>query len=297
MGKGVVRVKVSTMLKLGRMSNLPTIWTNTAVGLAFAGLLTNYTLAIIAMVAMSLMYIGGMFLNDAFDAKWDAQHNATRPIPSKETTVEEAAAFGSLFFLAAILLIVTIAREEQIISALISAVGLIVCILIYDWKHKAWSFSAWIMGACRLLVYVTAADLLSNSGWPVLAIGACVMAYIAGITYLARSEHLNQMNSMWPIALLYCPTATVIYFASITNNFSIILLATLLATIFWTLYSIRSLMPGETRNIGKAISNLLAGICLLDASFLFLLDQVILGRFALVAFILCLLLQRKIPAS
>jgi len=38
----------------------------------------------------SLLYIGGMFLNDAFDATFDRQYRTERPIPSgavKERTV------------------------------------------------------------------------------------------------------------------------------------------------------------------------------------------------------------------
>ena len=69
-------------LRLGRVSNLPTVWTNTLAGIVLAGgdVLEARSLAL--FVAMSLFYLGGMYLNDAFDAEIDARERPERPIPS-----------------------------------------------------------------------------------------------------------------------------------------------------------------------------------------------------------------------
>ena len=55
-------------LRLGRVSNLPTVWTNVAAAAVLAGV-PLASLGVLALaVACSLFYVGGMFLNDAFDA-------------------------------------------------------------------------------------------------------------------------------------------------------------------------------------------------------------------------------------
>ena len=46
------------------------------------------------MVSLSLFYVGGMYLNDAFDAQFDAQHRLERPIPSGAIRVETVWGLG-----------------------------------------------------------------------------------------------------------------------------------------------------------------------------------------------------------
>ncbi len=69
-------------LILGRVSNLPTVWTNTLVGLALAGGAAGDARTLPLLLALSLFYLGGMYLNDAFDAAGDAVERPERPIPS-----------------------------------------------------------------------------------------------------------------------------------------------------------------------------------------------------------------------
>ncbi|NOY00546.1 MAG: UbiA family prenyltransferase, partial [Verrucomicrobia bacterium] len=70
-----------TILVLGRMSNLPTVWTNVMAGWFLAGGTWVGELWWV-MTGVSLLYVGGMTLNDAFDAEWDAKHAVDRPIPA-----------------------------------------------------------------------------------------------------------------------------------------------------------------------------------------------------------------------
>src|SRR5215470_11854017 len=73
---------LSVALRLGRISNLPTVWPNTLVGVTLAGGVSFDTRVLLLLVAFSLFYIGGMFLNDAFDREFDARTRPDRPIPS-----------------------------------------------------------------------------------------------------------------------------------------------------------------------------------------------------------------------
>ena len=69
-------------LRLGRVSNLPTVWTNALAGTALAGgeIWTRPTLLV--AVGLSLLYVSGMYLNDAFDRDIDALERPDRPIPA-----------------------------------------------------------------------------------------------------------------------------------------------------------------------------------------------------------------------
>ena len=70
-----------TLLVLGRVSNLPTVWSNCLCGWLLAGG-GSWSRLLLLCLATSLLYIGGMYLNDAFDASFDRQHRRQRPIPS-----------------------------------------------------------------------------------------------------------------------------------------------------------------------------------------------------------------------
>src|SRR5690349_2325781 len=70
-----------TLLILGRVSNLPTVWSNCLAGWLLSGGGRTKEFWWMTLGA-TLLYTGGMFLNDAFDAAFDAQHRRERPIPS-----------------------------------------------------------------------------------------------------------------------------------------------------------------------------------------------------------------------
>src|SRR3954467_6738794 len=60
-------VSPATLLKLGRVSNLPTVWSNVLAGTALAlGVIQDWRTCMVVL-AMSLLYVGGMYLNDYFD--------------------------------------------------------------------------------------------------------------------------------------------------------------------------------------------------------------------------------------
>ena len=60
-----------TFLVLGRVSNVPTVWTNCLAGWLLAGG-GEWTRFAWLCAGATLVYLGGMFLNDAFDAEFDA---------------------------------------------------------------------------------------------------------------------------------------------------------------------------------------------------------------------------------
>src|SRR5688500_10862189 len=94
-------------LTLGRVSNLPTAWSNVLAGTLLAG--GTITAGVVpVLIAMSLMYVGGMFLNDAYDAAIDARERPSRPIPSGQVSAEAVfrAGFGMLALAVVLLFLV-----------------------------------------------------------------------------------------------------------------------------------------------------------------------------------------------
>src|SRR6516225_1509106 len=72
---------ITTLLILGRVSNLPTVWSDCLAAWLLAGGGASWRVGWVCLGA-TLLYTGGMFLNDAFDVGFDRQHRPERPIPS-----------------------------------------------------------------------------------------------------------------------------------------------------------------------------------------------------------------------
>src|SRR5712692_356833 len=82
-----------TLLILGRASNLPTVWSNCLAGWIMGGESELYKLVLL-WVGATFLYLGGMYLNDAFDAQFDQQHRPERPIPSGAMRAEAVWLWG-----------------------------------------------------------------------------------------------------------------------------------------------------------------------------------------------------------
>ena len=173
--------RLRVYLRLGRVSNLPTVWSNVLAGAVLAGVRPTLAQALGLGLANSLAYVGGMFLNDAFDRHVDARERAERPIPQGLIAPSEVSLVGFGLLAVSLLLLSAFGR------ALGGGVALTVAIVVYDLWHKGNPLSPVLMAVCRMLVYVTAA--LGTSGRvpvPVLA-GALVLgAYVMALSWWSK---------------------------------------------------------------------------------------------------------------
>ena len=129
-------MKWQVALRLGRVSNLPTVWTNTLTGIVLAGGALGSPMTLPLLVALSLFYVGGMYLNDAFDARIDAVERPERPIPSGAISARAVFAAGfAMLALGVVLLFWTGAWLAALVSAGL-ALALRGAIVLYDWYHK-----------------------------------------------------------------------------------------------------------------------------------------------------------------
>src|SRR5436190_15708985 len=145
------------LLTLARVSNLPTVWSNCLAAWLISGIAPSWALLPL-MLGASLLYAGGCTLNDAFDAPWDAQHRPERIISSGKLSRRSVWIIG-LTEMAAGLAAIFAAG----VSVWWPAPALAAAILLYDAWHKQSPLSVIVMGACRWLLYLTAATVAGGN--------------------------------------------------------------------------------------------------------------------------------------
>mgnify|MGYP001575354548 CR=1 FL=1 len=250
--------KLMVYLRLGRVSNLPTVWSNTIAGVVLAGG-SPCALAVASLaLAMTLCYVGGMFLNDAFDREIDARERPERPIPAGHIAVDEVFAIGFGLLAAGSALTIAIGGA----NAALPTVALATAIVAYDVWHKGNPASPLLMGICRMLVYVTAACASSGGVSAAVWTGAGVLlCWLIGLSYVAKQENLSEVRNLWPLALLAAPVVSLWSFAGTTV--AALLLLLLLGV--WAVRCVRLLTERTPGNIPRAVVGLIAGISLVDA--------------------------------
>jgi 4-hydroxybenzoate polyprenyltransferase len=178
-------------LELGRVSNLPTVWTNVLAGCALAGAGPGARVLAALAGTFSLFYVGGMYLNDAFDRRWDASHRPERPIPSGRVDATPVFAIGLALLALGVAAVVAVARGASArpwttLGAALALAGLIV---LYDAWHKGNPLAPVLMGLCRAGVYVTAGLAAGGTLRPALWAGAALgAAWVTALSLVARRE-------------------------------------------------------------------------------------------------------------
>jgi hypothetical protein len=283
-------VKLETALRLGRVSNLPTVWTNTLAGAVLAGASALGPRFAAALVAFSLFYTGGMFLNDAFDAGIDARERPERPIPSGQVASREVFAWGFGLMAAAVILLATIG-----LAAALAGLTLAAAITFYNWNHKNNPLSPVVMGFCRVLIYAGAALSYTTVLPMPLWIGAILMlCYLIGLTYIAKQENLARVENLWPLVFLAAPA---VYGAWLAAQRGLAVAAFWLLFCGWVLVALWFLRRRRRGDIPRAVVSLIAGISLLDAMLIAGAGALPLAVLALAAFAVTLFLQRYVSGT
>jgi 4-hydroxybenzoate polyprenyltransferase len=271
-------VTIRTLLDLGRVSNLPTVWTNVLAGAVLSGgRLEPWPLAGLA-VAGSLFYVGGMFLNDAFDRDFDSRVRSDRPIPSGRATAGQVFAIGFALLASGVILVGVLSRlrgpsldiGSSGWSPVASASALGSLIVLYDAFHKGNPLSVVVMGLCRAGLYALAAASLGRFNSAVVAGAFVLFAYVVGLSGVARQETRTAVRSLAPLALLAVPFAYAVLLGLTTD--ALLIGAARGAAIgvgalflAWCVYSLSFLHRSRGPRIPRAVTGLIAGICLVDA--------------------------------
>jgi hypothetical protein len=281
-------LSVATLLTLGRVSNLPTVWSNVLTGTVLAlGTWQSWRTGTV-LVAMSLLYVGGMYLNDYFDRAIDARERPGRPIPAGDVSPSVVAWIGFGLLLAGLvaMAVTGTAGAGLVLAALIVA---------YDVFHKGNPAGPVMMGGCRTFVYVGAAAAVTGDVPKSVAIaGLALLAYVAGLTCAARQESLDRIGNLWPLVVLSAPM--VLALPAIGHG--PIAAAIYVGLIGWTAHAIyllaRRPMSGA---VPRAVGALIAGISLVDAALMAGIGAIVPAALAVVAFAATVALQRFIAGT
>ena len=249
-------------LILSRGSNLPTVWSSTMAGWLLGAYwsskanvllfgLTDGPSAEVAwwplpwlLLAVSAIYVGGMILNDVFDAAWDTQHRPTRPIPSGQVSADTAYVVGFSLLLAgavgAVVLRILHARSFPLgsdersnnhVGEVSLVAGLLVAaVLVYNRWHKGVVWAPVVMGLCRALLpilgLVVAGISLDSLGWPgwtvVLLCSFTLWLLTFTLTWVARHEATDSNPPAWTSWVIYLvpyPAVLVLYGLSMGSIF------------------------------------------------------------------------------
>jgi 4-hydroxybenzoate polyprenyltransferase len=185
--------------QLVRLPNLPTALADVCLGFlatksVFAP--TRWPAFACLLLASGCLYCGGMVWNDFFDVEQDKRERPDRPIPSGRVPRREAARLGAGllaagvgFALLAGALSAWLDRGVLLLAPLL-AVALAAAIFLYDaWLKRFWAGPAG-MGACRFLNVLLSVSVAGGAavGTVGVYLGVVVGLYVAGVTWLARTE-------------------------------------------------------------------------------------------------------------
>ena len=286
-------------LDLGRVSNLPTVWTNCMAGAALSGAALETPVLLLLAAALSCFYTGGMFLNDAFDHRHDAKTRPGRPIPSGEAGLVEVyvLGFGFLALGQSGLYAASVLQSGPRLESLGIGVILGVLIVYYDYRHKTDPHSPVVMAVCRGLIYLLAASTAAGSlSGPTWAGGLVLVSYVAGLTYLAAQEDLNRVKALWPALLLLAPLAFGLH-AAVRGPSHLALFPLMAMFLLWTMWSGSHLLA-RRRNVPRAVTGLIAGISLVDGVLIASVSPELGGpALALAGFLLTRALQRFVSGT
>lgn len=282
---------LSTLLRLGRISNLPTVWTNVLAGSVIAGGGLHPDETGLLVTAMTAFYVGGMYLNDFFDRAIDARDRPGRPIDAGEIRASTVSLIGCSLLAAGIVLMIPFGVVATIWGALLAAV-----IVLYDVWHKGNALSPVIMGSCRALVYIGTGAAVVGSTSPATIVGAVALAsHVAGITYAAKQESLDRVGNLWPLALLAVPLLVAL--PALFSEWIVIAAFVLLSAADALAIRLlaKRLVPGA---VPLAVSGLIAAICLVDALAIALNGGgVLLVAICALGYPLTRLFQKSIPGT
>jgi 4-hydroxybenzoate polyprenyltransferase len=231
-----------------------------------------------------------MFLNDAYDSDFDRIYRKERPIPSGAISEGKVWGWGLGWLLAGLLLLSLLGGSTLWLAVLLAS-----CVLVYDAVHKAITLSPLLMAACRFLLYLLAASTgVRGINGLVIWCGLALAAYVVGLSYIARKESARGPVRFWPVLLLLVP----VVMAGVVNAGAFLLPALVSAGLLlaWIVRCLGDTFWSSTVSVGRTVSGLLAGICLVDLVALAGGSVLTATAFSL-CFFAALLGQRYIPAT
>jgi hypothetical protein len=267
-------------MRLGRFSATPLFISNAFAGAALAAPLAYGIDLVLILIAMALVSIGGMYLDDVLGHQ---SPNAT-PDPARTAWGIPVALFAASLLLLAIVGV----------TSLIAGVVLIVAIVIYDAWHAGLVARSVLMGLIRVLVYVVAFSAFASSpSWPFVVWGAVMVVYVVGLTLIPRTVSRSGADRYGPLALVLLPAAIAIA----TDPVDVLVWSLSVAVVLWVAHSVSFAWRSSNRQVGGSVARLIAGISLVDAVVLATREEWWGALLAMICLALTMMFQRALRAA
>lgn len=256
--------KIHALLSTARIANVPSVvcnvWVGVVLGLAFGATSEAVPWMVAAQLALGgvLLYIGGNFLNDWFDAGWDAERRPERALPRGlfPRGLYAGVALGLMAGGVALAWLVNM-RSGWVAAAIVF------WIVFYTLIHKRTTWSVIPMGICRALLPVMGSMAIFpyvDHVWPA---SCALLVYIMGLSLSARHEAMAS-----PPAWVSIMSRALLLMAAILvawGNRALYVgvwpsVIGLLPYLIWTRVTLRFL----NKPVPRLVSALLAGIPLVD---------------------------------
>jgi len=279
------RGSMGAWLELMRIGNAPTVVSNVLAGMAIglhsrlSGIPVPWGTGLLLIAGAVMVYVSGMVLNDAFDARIDARERPGRPIPSGRVGALRAQVAG-----VAMLCVGTALLAVSGTDTLWWALLLAGCVLLYNALH-AWLPGAFaIMAACRAMVPVIAALAISPGAeasllwWVAGGLGAYVLALgIAARDEMRGLARLAQVTA-WGLPIAACAPLGMWFVEGVAPDGAVATTAGVAAVavgVTSVVGGIRSASRGG--GVPAAVGTWLGAIPAIDAATCFLLGRPLLG--------------------
>ncbi len=298
-------------LRLMRLSNAPTAATGALVGAVVGarpapGALPATTPTLLCVAGVTLVYLGGMVMNDFFDQPIDRIERPGRPIVSGRVRPTAALGLGMTLLAAGVTALV-LASAAAVPWVLL----LLACVMAYNLLHRSAVAGPPLMAGCRALVPVIAAIACGPTpqpDWQLLAMFALPIAgYTLAISMVARDEMSRSGRQAGSMALptamslagictlapLGCVALRMVAPMGATDRAGYVICMIVAG---WLLLRgvQRMVQPGRTP---AGVMSWIAGFAAIDAASLMLLGAPSLAATALGAAVLTVLLQRRVAGS
>ena len=275
------------LANLMRLANLPTIWSNIIVGFGIGfSSSKEHNFSWFVFIGLSLLYIGGIVLNDVFDNKYDYKEKLDKPICLGYVNITVATLIGYFSLIIGLIFtsLPTWINGKIISYEIILSVAIIVSIYIYNKLHKKYLWSLFFMGIARFLVYIVSALSISGIAQNELFfVSILIFLYISLITIYGQTN-----NTLIGKLILFGFLSLFLLFVIVNINLQIFVIST---------FFISGVFISFFMNNRINMRLLIAMICVIDSLFLLSLQQYYLATISLIMFFIVLFLQKKISSD
>ncbi len=289
--------------ELARASNLPTVWTNVMVGAAVggeaarrgvveAGDVAPWAAGVWAGLSVSMMYLGGIVLNDVMDAARDRTERPGRPIPAGRITQRDAMIFACVLLGGGAVLLGVMGTAAGLVAG-----ALLATIVWYNVMHARTSASVLLLGLCRAGAHVAPIAIIVGFDAPAWAYAPAIAAFVytAMLSLIARDETQRGPSPIHTLAwAMPVPPLLIAMSLRPEHWFAPAIVAIVLT--FWLARAATHLQPPKP-SPKAAVLGMLAGFCLVDAWTLMLIGTWPGAMAAGVCFVLTALGHRRIMGT